>query len=94
MTSQEIDEQPNAFVTFDRSHIEFYLCIKDYDNTNDPGNIKAYYLYKDKIEHVDVSNDCFNEDILISQPLPSRFTEDTILATLQHLTITHPEFFI
>lgn len=94
MTSQEIDEQPNAFVTFDCSHIEFYLCIKDYDNINDPGNIKAYHLSKGKIDYLNVSNDYFNEDILISRPLPSQLTEETILATLQHLAITHPEFFI
>lgn len=94
MTSQEIDEQPNAFVTFDRSHIEFYLCIKDYDNINDPGNIKAYHLSKGKIDYLNVANDYFNEDILISRPLPSQLTEKTILATLQHLAITHPEFFL
>lgn len=94
MTSQEIDEQPNAFVTFDCSHIAFYLCIKDYDHINGPDNIKAYYLHKGKIDHLNVDNDCFDEDILISQPLPSQLTEETILATLQHLVITHPEFFI
>ena len=94
MTSQEIDNSPNAFVTFDRSHIDFYLCIKDYDNTNDPGNIKAYYLDRGEINCLNLSNDCFSDDILISQSLPSQFTEETILATLQHLAITHPEFFI
>lgn len=31
---------------------------------------------------------------MTDETLPSQLTKETILATLQHLAITHPEFFI
>lgn len=86
MTSEEVHDLPNTFISFDVAHRYFYI------NTKISNDIESYQLTNNGIHKLEVSNTCFGTDILINTPLPTQFTEETILATLQHLAITHPEF--